>query len=68
MKKTPEIIYLVPDHEDPDYIVWQSDQPGDIEDGVQYIRFDTIADLRILTDGLDIKAQVIIKNFKKLGL
>ena len=40
MKETPEIIYLVPDKEDPDYIVWQRDQPADSGDGVEYVRAD----------------------------
>lgn len=42
MKKTPEIIWLRPDPEDPDYIVWGNDQPADGGESVKYFRFDAI--------------------------
>lgn len=45
MKITPEIIYLTPDREDPDYIIWQSDQPSDTYDMAAYIRADRISEV-----------------------
>ena len=39
---TPGIIYLVRDREDLEYITWQSDQPADDADGIEYIRTDCV--------------------------
>ena len=42
MKETPKIIYLTQDREDPDYIIWQSDQPANSDEGVEYVRKDIV--------------------------
>ena len=42
MKETPKLIYLTPDDEDPDYIVWQNHQPSDHDNGIEYVRKDVV--------------------------
>ena len=42
MIKTPEVIWLTPEHEDRHNIVWQSNQPMDHENEVAYIRADVL--------------------------
>jgi len=39
MRKTPDYIFLTKDHEDPNYIIWQNQQP---EDGVEYVKVSVV--------------------------
>ena len=55
MKLPPEIIYLTPDREDPDYIIWQGDQPNDSYEMAAYIRADSIDRVLAAALGMNIK-------------
>ncbi len=53
---TPERIWLTPDREDPEYIIWQSDQPGNSDEGIEYVRIDVaenyVSQQGVQADGL----------------